>query len=178
MRHTPLCLLAALALLLLAPSDASAKDLRGKFGLGFNNNFTSLTSVSFKGGLPMPKPTQNLQVQGLVGFGLAKFEPARLFVGGRVLIPILAEDNLNLNAGFGAGYLRIRPEGATDILDAFRGQAVLGVEFFFFGLEQLGFSAELGINFDVAEEFLSFSTTSGTAASVGVHYYFGMKGKK
>jgi hypothetical protein len=175
MRHSSLCLLAAFTLLLLAPGDASAKDLRGKFGLGFNNNFTSLTSISIKGGLPMPKPTQNLQVQGLVGFGLARAEPARMFVGGRVLIPILAEDNLNLYAGVGGGYLRLRPEGQTEILDAFRGQAVLGVEFFFFGLDELGFSAEVGINFDVAEEFLSFSTTSGTAANVGVHYYFGKK---
>jgi len=175
MRRTPLLLLTAAALLLLAPTDASAKDLRGKFGLGFNNNFTSLTSVSIKGGLPMPKATQNLQVQGLLGFGLAQNEPARMFAGGRVLIPILAEDNLNLYAGVGAGYLRLKPEGQNEVLNAFRGQVVLGVEFFFFGLERLGFSAELGINFDVAEEFLSFSTTSGTAASVGVHYYFGKK---
>jgi hypothetical protein len=173
MRRTPLFLIAAFALFLLAPGPASAKDLRGKFALGFNNNFTSLTSFSVKGGLPMPQPTQNLQIQGLVGFGFAKNEPARFFAGGRVLIPILAEDNLNLYAGIGAGYLRLKPEGQDDVLDAFRGQAVIGVEFFFFGLERLGFSAELGINFDVAEKFLSFSTTSGTAASVGVHYYFG-----
>jgi hypothetical protein len=173
MRRTPLLLLATAALLLLVPADASAKDLRKKFGLGFNNNFTSLTSLSLKGGLPMPKETQNLQLQALVGFGLARNEPARVFAGGRVLIPILAEDNLNLYAGVGAGYLRLKPEGQTEVLDAFRGQVVLGVEFFFFGLERLGLSAEVGINFDVADEFLSFSTTSGTAASVGVHYYFG-----
>ena len=185
MRHSSLCLLAAFALLLLAPGDASAKDLRGKFGLGFNNNFTSLTSISIKGGLPMPKPTQNFQVQGLVGFGLARAEPTRMFVGGRVLIPILAEDNLNLYAGIGGGYLKLNlgTDGDTEILHAFRGQAVLGVEFFFFGLEQLGVSAEFGVNFDIADTsdldnvdpFLSFSTTSGTAVSVGVHYYFGKK---
>ena len=176
MRRTPLILLASLVLplLLMMPADASAKDLRKKLGIGFNNNFTSLTSVSVKFGLPTPKPTLNFQVQALAGFGLAKNEPARAFVGGRVLLPIVAEDNLNVYAALGGGYLRVRPEGVTgDPIDAFRGQAVLGAEFFFFGLERLGFSAEFGINIDVGEDILSFETTSGTAASVGVHYYFG-----
>ena len=178
MRRLPLLLLAAAALLLFAPADASAKDVRKKIGLGFNNNFTSLTSISVKAGLPLPKPTQSLQVQGFVGFGLARAEPARLVAGGRLLIPFVAEDNLNVYAGIGAGYLRLIPEGATEAIDAFRGQAVVGIEFFFFGLENVGFSAEVGLNFDVADEFLSFETTSGTAASVGVHYYFGAKKKK
>ena len=173
MRRLPPLLLVLLLLSAFSPADASAKDLRKKIGLGFNNNFTSLTSISVKGGLPLPKATQSLQIQGFVGFGLARAEPARLVAGGRVLIPFVAEDNLNVYAGIGAGYLRLRPEGQTDVIDAFRGQAVVGVEFFFFGLENLGFSAELGLNFDVADEFLSFETTSGTAASVGVHYYFG-----
>ena len=175
MRRLPLLLLAATVLLISSPSDASAKDLRQKIGLGFNNNFTSLTSFSVKGGLPTPKATQSIQIQGFVGFGLAKAEPARFVAGGRFLLPFVAEDNLNIYAALGAGYLRLRPEGQAEVIDAFRGQAVVGVEFFFFGLDNLGFSAELGLNFDVAEEFLSFETTSGTAASVGVHYYFGAK---
>jgi hypothetical protein len=47
------------------------------------------------------------------------------------------------------------------------------VEFFFFGLERLGLSAEFGVNVDVGPGIVDVATTSGTAASVGVHYYFG-----
>ena len=62
-------LLASLALLgmLLCslPGQAEAVDLRKRFGLGFNNNFSSFTSLSVKFGMPTPKPTVNIQVQGL-----------------------------------------------------------------------------------------------------------------
>jgi hypothetical protein len=142
--------LLVLVLLLALPSVAQAKDLRKKLGIGFNNNFSSMTSVSVKLGLPMPKPTQNLQVQVLAGFSLIRGAKEDGFVGGRLLVPFIAGD-----------------------VGLFRGQAVLGVEFFFFGLERLGFSAEFGLNLDLGADQLELTTTSGTAASVGVHYYFG-----
>ena len=151
-----------------APGDAHAKDLRGRFGIGFNNNFSSLTSISVKVGLPSDKETLNFQVQGLVGFAILADEDNRFFAGGRVLLPILAEDNLNLYGAVGGGYVRFH-----DNLAAARIQAVLGVEFFFFGLESLGLSAEFGLNLDVAPGRVDLTTTSGTSAAVGVHYYFG-----
>jgi hypothetical protein len=157
-----------LALLLLAPGDAGAKDLRERFAIGFNNNFSSLTSLSVKVGLPAEKETLNFQLQGLVGFAILADEDNRFFAGGRLILPILAEDNLNLYGAVGGGYVRFH-----DNLSAARVQAVLGVEFFFFGLENLGVSAEFGLNLDVAPGRLDFTTTSGTSAAVGVHYYFG-----
>lgn len=161
-------LAAAAFLLASAPGDSAAKDLRGRFGIGFNNNFSSLTSISVKVGMPTDRETLNIQVQGLVGFAILADEDNRFFAGGRVLLPILSEDNLNLYGAVGAGYVRFH-----DDLSAARVQAVLGVEFFFFGLENLGLSAEFGLNLDVAPGRLDFTTTSGTSAAVGVHYYFG-----
>ncbi|MEE2828272.1 MAG: hypothetical protein VX498_03710 [Myxococcota bacterium] len=178
MRRTPLVLLACIALpLLLSPAEASAKDLRKKLGVGFNNNFSSLTSISVKFGLPTAKETLNIQIQALGGFGLAPAETVRVFVGGRVLLPVVAEDNLNVYMAAGGGYLGLDTDPSlSEPTGAFRGQAVMGVEFFPFGLDNLGFSAEVGLNIDVgAQGLLSFGTTSGTAASVGVHYYFGKK---
>jgi hypothetical protein len=163
--------IAALAVLMIAaaaPSDAQAKDLRGRFGIGFNNNFSSLTSISVKVGMPTDKETLNFQVQGLVGFAILADEDNRFFAGGRLLLPILSEDNLNLYGAVGGGYVRFH-----DNLAAARIQGVLGVEFFFFGLENLGLSAEFGLNLDVAPGRIDFTTTSGTSAAVGVHYYFG-----
>ena len=161
-------LLSVLLCPIALPSTAAAKDLRGKVGIGFNNNFSPLTSVSVKVGLPAQKETVNVQVQALVGFSLAATQDNQFFAGGRLLLPILAEDNLNLYGAIGGGYVRFH-----DQAQAFRGQATLGVEFFFFGLERLGLSAEFGVLVDVGPGIVDVGTTSGTAAQVGVHYYFG-----
>jgi hypothetical protein len=153
---------------LLVPSLASAKDLRKKVGIGFNNNFSSVSALSVKLGLPTDKETVNVQIQGLVGFSLTPTALERFFAGGRVLLPFIAEDNLNVYGGIGGGYVRFSTDSS-----AARIQAVLGVEFFMFGLERLGVSAEFGVNLDVAPGVFELATTSGTSASVGVHYYFG-----
>ncbi|MCO4771895.1 MAG: hypothetical protein KDA24_17825 [Deltaproteobacteria bacterium] len=155
------------ALVTLVPSSSEARDLRGKLGIGFNNNFSSLTSLSVKYGIPTNKETVNLQVQATVGFAFLKDQDDRFFAGGRILIPILAEDNLNLYTAIGAGYVRFH-----DAKQGVRASAVVGVEFFLFGLENLGLSAEFGLNLDAGNQILDVQTTGGTAASVGVHYYF------
>jgi hypothetical protein len=157
----------SLLLLLLLPSGAQARDLRGRLGIGFNNNFSSLTSISVKYGIPTNKETLNLQVQAVVGFAFLKDQDDRFFAGGRVLVPILAEDNLNLYTAIGAGYVRFH-----DSKQGLRASAVVGVEFFLFGLENLGLSAEFGLSLDVGNQILDVQTTAGTAAAVGVHYYF------
>ena len=164
--HRPALL--ALVLLLALPAAASARDLRGKVGLGFNNDFSSLTSVSVKLGLPTALPSLNLQVQALVGFAVFADQDNRFFAGGRVLMPVVAEDNLNIYGAIGAGYARFHDQRQT-----LRAGAALGVEFFLFGLENLGLSAELGLNLDAGNQKIDLATTAGTAASVGVHYYFG-----
>jgi len=159
--------LLACALVVTAPGEASAKDLRKRIGIGFNNNFSTLTSVSVKVGMPTNRETINLQVQALVGFSIFAKSDDLFFAGGRVLLPILAEDNLNLYGAVGGGYVR-----SHDASNGARVQAVLGVEFFLFGIENLGLSAEFGVNLDIIGGAVDIETTSGTAASVGVHYYF------
>lgn len=157
-------------LLLLLPAAAEGKDLRQRFGVGFNNNFSSLTSLSGKIGLPAPKESINLQLQVMVGFALLKDQDDRFFAGGRVLLPILAEDNLNLYGALGGGYVRFH-----DQAQAGRVGVGVGVEFFLFGLENLGLSAEVGLNLDIGGGGVDLQTTSGTVAMVGAHYYFGKK---
>jgi len=167
-------------LLCLACGEAQAKDLRGRFALGFNNNFSSFSSLSVKIGMPTPKPTLNIQAQALVGFSISAVAgeepdagadgPDQFFAGGRLLLPILVEDNLNVYGGVGAGYVRHKDaEGPQNRL---RVQGVVGVEFFFFGLENLGLSAEFGLKLDVMPAQVEVETSSGSAASVGLHYYF------
>ena len=176
----PLVLTLSSVLFCLTVGEAQARDLRGRFALGFNNNFSSFSSLSVKIGMPTPRPTLNIQAQALVGFSISAVageevdsgsdDVDQFFAGGRLLLPILAEDNLNLYGGIGAGY--VRQKNAEGPLHRLRAQAVVGVEFFFFGLENLGFSAEFGLKLDLSPGQVDVETSSGSAASVGIHYYF------
>ncbi len=155
-----------LAFSLIHPSEPEAKDLRNRFGIGFNNQFSPVANLSVKYGFPAKSPTINIQLQGVFGFAFADSAETRLFGGGRLLFTLIAEDNLNVYLGAGAGYARF-----SDGSGALRIQPVAGVEFFFFGLDNLGICAEFGVNLDLAAGSLDVSTTSGSFAGVGLHYY-------
>ncbi len=164
--------LPALFALTLAALPADAKDLRGRFAFGFNNQLSPVTGASIKYTFPAKEPTVNIAIQGIAGIALfnARANNDQFFAGFRMLFTFIAEDNLNVYAGGGAGYA-----GFDDGSRAIRAQPVVGVEFFFFGLENLGFSTEFGVNIDVGiapKTGLDVSTASGSFAAVGVHYYF------
>lgn len=152
-----------LAALLLAPHTASAKDLRGRAALGANMQLGSTPALSLRYGLPTGNPAINIQVEALAGFWKTANTAASATLGGRLLYGVVAEDNMNLFVGAGAG---INSVGG---LTAVRVQPVMGADFFFFGLENLGFTTEWGLNID-----LGSSSAIGTSASIGagVHYWF------
>jgi hypothetical protein len=145
---------------LLLPSTAAAKDLRGRIGVGFQSQLGQSAALSARYALPMPKPTQNMQLELDVGFDVGA-DTTAFMAGGRALYGFLAEDNLTLYGAGGVAWL-----GGDDNL---RVQPALGAEFFLFGLENLGFSAEWGVNIDMGAS--SGVRTFGTAAA-GVHYWF------
>ncbi len=169
-----LCLFAAV-LLTTAALDASAKDLRGRFAIGFCNQLSPVTAASVKFTFPARHATVNVQLQGMAGFALfnARTSNDQFFAGARMLFTFLAEDNLNLYAGGGAGYVRF-----DDGTKAVRAQPLVGLEFFFFGLENLGFSAELGLSVDIglSTSGVDLGTGAGPDAAsfggLGIHYYF------
>ena len=69
---------------------------------------------------------------------------------------------MNLYLGVGAGYL-----GGPGTI---RVQPGIGAQFFLFGLENLGFSAEWGVNVDLGSTYAL--TTFGSGPAAAVHYYF------
>jgi hypothetical protein len=155
-----------LLLLPLLVSPASAKDLNGRFGVGFSQQVAgagALSAISLKFGLPTGKPTVNFAVEGDVGVNVVGADTT-LFAGGRLVYGLVAEDNMNLNLGAAVGYLA-EPDEAY-----IRVQPSLGAEFFLFGLENLGFSADLGVNVDLGT--VTNVATVGGAPMVAMHYYF------
>ncbi len=150
--------------LLLSISTADAKDLRSRFGVGFHQQFGSVTALSARYGFPGAKPTNNVQLEADLGLDLSSGNPAQFFAGGRLLYSVVAEDNMNLYLGAGGGY------GVTGTEGVVRIQPAVGAEFFLFGLENLGFSVEWGVTIDLGSTWAL--KTVGTAPNAAVHYYF------
>jgi hypothetical protein len=148
--------------LALVPTSAIAKDLSGKVGVGFNNQFSSLSALSAR--YVLPTEGLHLAVEANVGTSILKGQENAAFGGLRVLYGLVREDNMLLHMGLGAG---IWGEGNTNSL---RLQPVVGAEFFLYGLENLGFLVEWGLTVDLGSENRVYTTS--TAPSAGVHYYF------
>lgn len=146
-----------------APGSASAKDLRGRFGAGFHAGLGSVPAISLRYALPTGDPKVSVLVEADGGAAIGSARPDVL-AGGRVLYGLVAEDNMNLYAGVGAFFLV--QSGAP----AARIQPALGAHFFMFGLENLGLSAEWGLNIDLG--IPAAVETVGGAPAVAVHYYF------
>ena len=150
-------------LALLLATHADAKDLRSRFGLGFHQGLagTPTSALSARYGLPAGKPITNIQIEVDAGLDLAEGVDPKVFVGARLLDTVVAEDNMNFYLGAGAGY---KIDGAAGVV---RLQPALGAEFFLFGLENLGLSAEWAVNVD-----LGAAWAVSTGPSLGMHYYF------
>ncbi|MCB9758649.1 MAG: hypothetical protein H6739_02315 [Alphaproteobacteria bacterium] len=151
-------------LLLLIPLSADAKDLRNRLGVGFQNQFSQMSSISVKYGLPAREPAINIQAELNAGFSVLNGTADAFFLGARLNYALVAEDNMNLYVAAGGGFLQ---QGE---LSGVRVQPAAGTEFFLFGLENLGFTAEIGVNLDYLDGF-NVGTVSGGPA-IGVHYYF------
>lgn len=158
-----------LLLLLSLLPDASAKDLRNRVAVGAHQPLDigspggSLTQLSVRFGLPTEKPATALQLELDAGFRINATTNSVGYGGGlRLLYGLVVEDNMNLYGVLGAGYQQFQdgPAGVRII-------PALSAEFFPFGLENLGITAEWGINVDIGNEF-----AFGTAPALGLHYWF------
>jgi len=159
---TRLLILLFAALTLASP--VQAKDLRGRTGVGFNQQFGHVSALSARYGLPTSSPVVNVHLEG--NFGLdtgAQKEGGNVFYGARVLYGVLAEDNMNLFVAGGVGGL------TTGDANTVRMQPGMGADFFLFGLDNLGFTLEWGLNLDVGQQS-AVATTAAMAA--GAHYWF------
>ncbi|MCB9777497.1 MAG: hypothetical protein H6742_02940 [Alphaproteobacteria bacterium] len=148
---------------LLASSPAQAKDLRQRLGVGANAHLGSVPALSIRYGLPTGNPAVNIQVEAAAGFWIQDSMPSQVTAGGRVLYGVVAEDNMNLFLGAGAAADTVGTQVNARV------QPVMGADFFFFGLENLGFTAEWGLDIDVGAN--SGFATTGTIGA-GVHYWF------
>jgi len=149
--------------LFISPA-VQAKDLRGRFGAGFNQQFGHVSAFSVRYALPTNSHAVNIQLEGNFGLDTATDTDGRnVFSGGRILYGFVAEDNMTLFGAGGIGILTQSDENTVRI------QPAMGADFFLFGLDNLGFTVEWGLNLDTGG---SPGLETAAAMGAGVHYWF------
>ncbi len=146
---------------------ALAKELKGNLGVGFNSQFSpeDLDSLSVKYWI-----NNELAVQALLGFNYSD-GPSETDVGGKVYFKIKDEENLHVDGIMGLGFARVDPDkGSTETAKWL--SIGIGLEYFFSGLPNLGFSTEVGLTMMDYDDDTSFGTMADSFIGAGIHYYF------
>jgi hypothetical protein len=155
------CLTACLA------SPGFAKDLKGNLGVGFNSQLSprDVEAISAKYWI-----NNELCVQGLLGFRYTDNTDETDF-GGKVFFKIKDEENMHVDAIVGVGFAYVNPDqGDSDTATWLSGG--IGLEYFFSGLPNLGFSTEVGLTIMDYDDNTSVGTSADTFVGAGIHYYF------
>jgi hypothetical protein len=160
-----ICIL--LSLLIIFTGGVFAKDLKGDLGVGFNSQLSpqGVDSISAKYWI-----NNELCVQGIFGFSNTD-DTDEMDVGGKVHFKIKDEENLHVDAVAGVGFAYVNPDqGSSDTTTWLSGG--MGIEYFFSGLPNLGFSTEIGLTITDDDDNTSVGTTADTFVGAGIHYYF------
>ncbi len=149
----------------LVPQLSHAKELPERLGVGYSNQFSEdLPSIAMRY-YPDPKLGVGLALGIDTNDGQSKFGfMARLY---RIIFP---EDNMNFYMGTGAGIISIEENDTTD--SGFELSGFCGAEFFFTGLENLGFSFEAGVGVTSIDSEVRFRTIGDHPMKAGVTFYF------
>ena len=131
---------------------------------GVNNLFASQPAVALRYGVPLSLREQETQVEAVLGFSTDPSAPSTLTLGGRVLYAVVVEDNLNVLAGGGAGFLMLNGTGALRL------QPAMEFQYFFMGLDNLSFTAGVGLHVDVGAGNSKVELASSMLG--GLHYWF------
>ena len=161
------CMLACLSSVSFAKASKAGSG-EEKLGLGYNaqNGLNAISMRYWQKG--------DWGVEGMVGYNNTYDNNVQTLIGGKFLKPIKTEENLTVY-GFGSlALLTVSAGGTSNNGTVLSGG--LGVEFFFAGLPNLGFGAELGLT-DIEGNCFPIGTkgyalTSSFLQSVGVRYYF------
>lgn len=149
----------------LLSAKASAVDLANRLGVGYTNQMSA----------DLPSITARYYPNASTGVSLAlgintEENDSRFGVLAKLYRIIFTEENLNFYVGGGAGLLSLEVGGQSR--SGFEVLTYLGVEYFFSGLENLGFSFEVGVGVRSDSEGTSFRTVADHPLRGGMIFYF------
>lgn len=140
--------------------EGHARDLHGRLGLGFSNQYSvDVPALSIKYAL-------SRSVAASLSAGVVTSSPLKSATGVKFYKNIFYETNLNFYTMFGAALLLANEESGIEFLGGF------GTEFFIPGIESLGLSIELGAAFTNLSGSFVLKTMGASFLGAGIHFYF------
>ncbi len=152
------------AVMILTASPSFAKDLTNRVGLGFKNQF----GVDLPGVAAQYYPSKELGVAAVVGIDTQK-NSSKFGATGKIFRIIFEEDRMNFYMGASAGLLSQELAGVNN--SGFELGGYAGGEFFFQGLDSLGFSFELGVGITSLADGVRFRTVGDSPVRAGIIFY-------
>ena len=144
-----------------------AKEMPSRLGVGYSNQF------GLVGDLPSLAvryyPNSDYGLMAALGVDTEK-DNSRFGAQAKILKLIFKEDNLNFYTGAGAGIVSREVDGSTD--SGFDLSGFMGAEFFFAGLENLGWNFEAGIGITSISSEVRFRTIGDHPLKAGIFFYF------
>lgn len=154
----------ALLLTMTAVLPTHGKNLKNRLGVGVKNNTVfDLPSVA-----AIYYPDENLGVTGGLGMDTNK-DNSRFTLNAGIRRLIFKEENMNFY--FGGQFGLVNYEASGDKQSGFELNAFCGGEFFFTGLDSLGFSFEGGAGMTSMKE-VRFRTIADHPFRAGIIFYF------
>lgn len=149
---------------LVLSQSVFAKDLASRLGVGIKNN--SSEDVPAIG--VVYYPNHDFAITGGVGIDTKK-DYSKFVVNGGVRKILFKENQLNFY--FGGQLGMVNYEGAGIKENGFELNALFGAEFFFTGLDSLGFSFEGGAGISSLKD-VRFRTIADSPVRAGMTFYF------
>jgi len=150
-------------------SLAHSKDLSSRLGIGYSDQFSESVPSMVVRYYPNPKLGLSAALGVDTDEGNSKFGfMVKLYK------VIFTEDNLNFYMGTGVGLISYETttSGQTSSSSGFELAGFAGVEFFFTGLENLGFSFETGVGVTSRDSEVRFRTLGDHPVRAGMTFYF------
>lgn len=154
-----------LSLFFLGAISSQAKDLTNRLGVGYSDNFhVTLPSLAVR-----YYPNPQLGVSASLGVDTKENDSKFGFMA-RIYRIIFMEDNLNFYMGAGAGLISQETQASNN--SGFELAGFAGAEFFFTGLDSLGFTFEMGVAVSSVASETRFRTFGDHPIKGGIIFYF------
>ncbi|MBL7715768.1 MAG: hypothetical protein JNL01_09900 [Bdellovibrionales bacterium] len=145
--------------------NASAKDLQGRLGLGYNAQFSNTQATNGVPALSLKYgATKDLALEAVIG--VATTSPGNSVFGAKIFKNLFYETNLNFYFLAGGGLVAASGNSGAEFIGGF------GAEFFIPGIESLGFSTEFGGSFSNLTGTFILRTMGISFINAGIRFYF------
>lgn len=164
--------LVVLAVFNLFSLPAFSKDLGNRLGIGYKDQFSN----DVPGIAVQYYPSREFGLAAVLGLDTQE-NASRFGLMLKAMRVVFEEDNLNFYMGGGAGLISTESTSITSPTtttneSGFELNGFAGVEFFFAGLESLGFSLETGVGISSIESQTRFRTIGDSPLRAGATFYF------